>query len=81
MANKGATVYLNHQEKTYKGEVYESFVGSLKVGNTEVLISINAENGKPKVFENEFKNKKGYVMYGNAYKIDPRKKDKKRNEL
>lgn len=79
---KGKFVALRHREQTYKGETYESFVGSIKVKGKEILISINAENLEPVVNEGEFKGKQTHTVFANLYEVNPRNKDsRKRNEF
>lgn len=69
--------YLNHKENTYKGNSYESFVGSFTDGNHTYLISINAQSGEPQMSEN---NKDGKpLMFANVTKLP--KQTKKRNEF
>lgn len=78
---KGASVALRHKVKTYKGQTYESFVGSLKVGNKTVLISINAENGRPVIIDSEYRGQAQSTVWANCYDVAPQGQRKRRNEL
>ncbi len=79
---KGKFVALRHKTKSYRGKDYDSYVGSIKVGSQEILLSINADGIDPAVIEGEYKGNTTHSIFVNLHKIDPRNKQKgKRNEL
>lgn len=72
MANKSGFVRLTHKEKTYRGENYESFVGTLQVGNKHFVLSINADGGQPVVKSKEYKGKDYENVFINITEFNPK---------
>lgn len=81
MAKKGALVTLRHKTKRYNGTDYESFTGTLKVGSKNLLLSINADGGLPKVVEGEYKEQETRTIFVNVHEFNPNQTKKRKNEL